>query len=67
VKPLRRDMQIIFQDPYASLNPRMPIGESVMEGLHIHNIGQPKERWEIADQYAQKGGLGGISCPPLPA
>ncbi|MBI2333597.1 MAG: ATP-binding cassette domain-containing protein, partial [Chloroflexi bacterium] len=44
LKPLRRDMQIIFQDPYASLNPRMPIGESVMEGLQIHNVGRPKER-----------------------
>jgi oligopeptide/dipeptide ABC transporter ATP-binding protein len=57
LKPLRRDMQIIFQDPYASLNPRMPIGESVMEGLHIHNIGNPKERWEIAVNMLKKVGL----------
>ncbi|MCB0103099.1 MAG: ATP-binding cassette domain-containing protein, partial [Anaerolineales bacterium] len=57
LKPLRRDMQIIFQDPYASLNPRMPIGESVMEGLHIHKIGQPKERWEIAINMLKKVGL----------
>ncbi|GAB4569062.1 MAG: dipeptide ABC transporter ATP-binding protein [Anaerolineales bacterium] len=57
LKPLRRDMQIIFQDPYASLNPRMPIGESVMEGLHIHNIGSPKERWEIAINMLKKVGL----------
>ncbi|MBL8063480.1 MAG: dipeptide ABC transporter ATP-binding protein [Anaerolineales bacterium] len=57
LKPLRRDMQIIFQDPYASLNPRMPIGESVMEGLHIHNIGQPKERWEVAIKMLKKVGL----------
>jgi len=57
LKPLRRDMQIIFQDPYASLNPRMPIGESVMEGLQIHNIGQPKERWEIAVNMLKKVGL----------
>jgi peptide/nickel transport system ATP-binding protein/oligopeptide transport system ATP-binding protein len=57
LKPLRRDMQIIFQDPYASLNPRMPIGESVMEGLHIHNIGRPKERWEIAINMLKKVGL----------
>ncbi len=33
LKKVRRDMQIIFQDPYASLDPRVPIGESVMEGL----------------------------------
>ena len=57
LKPLRRDMQIIFQDPYASLNPRMPIGESVMEGLHIHKIGDTKERWEIAINMLKKVGL----------
>lgn len=57
LKALRRDMQIIFQDPYASLNPRMPIGESVMEGLNIHKIGQPKERWEVAIQMLKKVGL----------
>ncbi|GAB1470393.1 dipeptide ABC transporter ATP-binding protein [Chloroflexota bacterium] len=57
LKPLRRDMQIIFQDPYASLNPRMPIGESVMEGLNIHKVGQPKERWEIAINMLKKVGL----------
>jgi peptide/nickel transport system ATP-binding protein/oligopeptide transport system ATP-binding protein len=57
LKALRRDMQIIFQDPYASLNPRMPIGESVMEGLNIHKIGQPKERWDVAIQMLKKVGL----------
>jgi len=35
----------------------MPIGESVMEGLHIHKIGQPKERWEIAINMLKKVGL----------
>ena len=57
LKTLRRDMQIIFQDPYASLNPRMPIGEAVMEGLQIHKIGHPKERWEIAINMLKKVGL----------
>ncbi len=57
LKAMRRHMQIIFQDPYASLNPRMPIGESIMEGLHIHKIGHPKERWEIAIQMLKKVGL----------
>ena len=57
LKALRRDMQIIFQDPYASLNPRMPIGESVMEGLNIHKIGQQKDRWEVAIQMLKKVGL----------
>lgn len=57
LKALRRDMQIIFQDPYASLNPRMPIGESVMEGLNIHKIGQSRDRWEVAIQMLKKVGL----------
>jgi len=57
LKALRRDMQIIFQDPYASLNPRMPIGESVMEGLNIHKIGPPRERWDVAIQMLKKVGL----------
>jgi len=57
LKAARRNMQIIFQDPYASLNPRIPIGESVMEGLHIHNIGHPKERWDITVNMLKKVGL----------
>jgi len=57
LKGLRRDMQIIFQDPYASLNPRMPIGESVMEGLQIHKVGHPKERWQVAVSMLKKVGL----------
>jgi len=57
LKALRRDMQIIFQDPYASLNPRMPIGESVMEGLNIHKIGRQKDRWDVAVAMLKKVGL----------
>jgi peptide/nickel transport system ATP-binding protein/oligopeptide transport system ATP-binding protein len=57
LKVVRRNMQIIFQDPYASLDPRVPIGESVMEGLHIHRIGTPKERVEIMLQTLKKVGL----------
>lgn len=54
---IRRDMQIIFQDPYASLDPRVPIGESVMEGLHIHHIGTPKERVDIMLETLKRVGL----------
>jgi len=57
LKGIRRDMQIIFQDPYASLDPRVPIGESVMEGLHIHKIGSPKERFDIMIETLKKVGL----------
>src|SRR5215216_5208846 len=57
LKVTRRDMQIIFQDPYASLDPRVPIGESVMEGLHIHHIGTPKERVDIMRETLKKVGL----------
>jgi oligopeptide transport system ATP-binding protein len=41
---LRRDMQIVFQDPYASLNPRMKVSHIVGEPLRIHQIGGPAER-----------------------
>lgn len=57
MKKMRRNMQIIFQDPYASLDPRMPIGESVMEGLNIHSIGSRKERFDIMIDTLKKVGL----------
>jgi len=57
LKDVRRHMQIIFQDPYASLDPRVPIGESVMEGLHIHNIGTRRERYDLMIDTLRKVGL----------
>ncbi len=57
LKDMRRNMQIIFQDPYASLDPRMPIGESIAEGLKIHNIGTPQERFEIVIEMLRKVGM----------
>jgi peptide/nickel transport system ATP-binding protein len=44
LKPFRRRMQIIFQDPYASLDPRTPIGASIGEGLRIHGLANDEER-----------------------
>src|SRR6266576_568045 len=44
LREIRREMQIVFQDPYASLNPRMKVGNIVGEPLVIHNIGTKKER-----------------------
>ncbi len=44
LKPLRKDIQMIFQDPYASLDSRMAVGEAIAEPLAIHNIGTKAER-----------------------
>ena len=44
LRPYRRRMQIIFQDPFASLDPRQPIGDSIGEGLRIHGLGSGAER-----------------------
>jgi len=57
LKAMRRNMQIIFQDPYASLDPRIPVGESIGEGLKIHNIGDSKERQKIVIETLRKVGL----------
>jgi len=46
-RPLRREIQIVFQDPFGSLSPRMSIGQIIAEGLEIHNIGTPAEREEM--------------------
>ena len=57
LKAARRDMQIIFQDPYSSLDPRVRIGDSVMEGLEIHKIGDKKDRYQMAVDMLKKVGL----------
>jgi peptide/nickel transport system ATP-binding protein/oligopeptide transport system ATP-binding protein len=57
LQEMRRNMQIIFQDPFSSLDPRMPIGESVAEGLKIHNIGTAHERQELVIDTLRKVGL----------
>lgn len=57
LKIMRRNMQIIFQDPYASLDPRMQIGDSIAEGLRIHNIGTSRERFETVIEMLRKVGM----------
>ncbi|UEM24842.1 ATP-binding cassette domain-containing protein (plasmid) [Skermanella mucosa] len=53
----RRDMQIIFQDPYASLDPRMSVGDIIREPLDIHSIGNRAERRVQVAQLLEKVGL----------
>lgn len=57
LKDMRRNMQIIFQDPYSSLDPRMPIGDSIAEGLKIHKIGSSRERFEFVIDTLRKVGM----------
>jgi oligopeptide/dipeptide ABC transporter ATP-binding protein len=57
LKQMRRNMQIVFQDPYSSLDPRLPVGESIAEGLMIHNIGSKQERFEMVMAIMEKVGL----------
>ncbi|MGY3717777.1 ABC transporter ATP-binding protein [Sutcliffiella cohnii] len=58
LRKLRKDMQIVFQDPYASLNPRIQIGSIIEEALSTHNIGQnAKERKEMVMDLLEKVGL----------
>jgi microcin C transport system ATP-binding protein len=58
MRPLRREMQIVFQDPFGSLSPRLSIGEIVTEGLGIHHIGRDAaEREEIVIETLREVGL----------
>ncbi|MGD9332908.1 MAG: ATP-binding cassette domain-containing protein, partial [Desulfobacterales bacterium] len=57
MKALRRDMQLIFQDPYASLNPRMTVGDIVSEALGIHAIASGSEAEDRTIALLQKVGL----------
>ncbi len=58
LRPLRREMQIVFQDPYGSLSPRLSIGQIVEEGLKIHKIGDtPAERRLMVSRVLEEVGL----------
>ena len=58
LRELRKEMQIIFQDPYASLNPRMTVGNIIGEALEIHKIGNSKqERMDMVHDLLDKVGL----------
>ena len=54
---LRKDMQLIFQDPFASLDPRMNIGQIVSEGIMKHKMAKPKEALDLVAQMLERCGL----------
>lgn len=59
-RSFRKKMQIIFQDPYSSLNPRMTIGDIVTEPMDIHGVGaNKKERYQMASELLERVGLAG--------
>lgn len=58
VRTLRKDIQIIFQDPYSSLNPRIIVGRAIMEPMKVHNIGTSDiERTDLVKELLLKVGL----------
>ena len=57
LRRMRRSMQVIFQDPYGSLNPRMTVGNIVGEALTVHKIARGKQRREIVRDLLNKVGL----------
>jgi len=58
LRPLRRELQIVFQDPYASLDPRMKIRDILLEPLEIHKIGSKQERLKMVEEILDIVGLG---------
>jgi peptide/nickel transport system ATP-binding protein/oligopeptide transport system ATP-binding protein len=57
LRAMRKNLQMVFQDPFASLNPRMKVGEIVGEGLLIHSLGSASEQKEKVQQMLERVGL----------
>jgi peptide/nickel transport system ATP-binding protein len=57
LRPLRREMQLVFQDPYASLNPRMTIGDILAEPLMLHDLASPAQRKDRVGELLRMVGL----------
>ena len=66
LRDYRREMQIIFQDPFSSLNPRMTAGEIGGESLMVHNIAQGAERQEMIAELFERVGLRSGQLTSLP-
>ncbi len=57
IRPLRREMQVVFQDPFGSLSPRMSVGQIVGEGLQIHRLGTAAEQEQAIVEALREVGL----------
>jgi oligopeptide transport system ATP-binding protein len=57
LRQIRREIQIVFQDPYASLNPRMTVGDIVSEPLFVHGVGTRRSRRRSAEQLLEVVGF----------
>ncbi len=57
LRPLRREMQIVFQDPFGSLSPRLSVGQIVGEGLRVHRLGAPTEQRALIERALREVGL----------
>ncbi len=66
MRKMRRDMQMIFQDPYASLNPRHNVGKILGEPLLVHGIGDKKDRAEKVKEILEIVGLSGDHASRYP-
>ena len=66
MKPLRKEMQVIFQDPYGSLNPRMTAGESIEEGLRASGVGDRGERKNRVEELLEMVGIAASSADRYP-
>lgn len=59
LRAIRRNMQIIFQDPYSSLNPRMTVGAIIGDALELHGLAKGDERFDMAKELLERVGLQG--------
>ncbi|HIJ58040.1 MAG TPA: ATP-binding cassette domain-containing protein [Deltaproteobacteria bacterium] len=66
MKPLRKEMQVIFQDPYGSLNPRMTAGESIEEGLRASGVGDRGERKNRVEELLEMVGIAASAANRYP-
>jgi oligopeptide/dipeptide ABC transporter ATP-binding protein len=66
LRRMRRRMQIIFQDPYASLNPRLSIGRAVREGIEVHHLARRPEADQRVRQLLDEVGLPADAAPRYP-